>query len=371
MSLPISIQREIDDLVRRFNATNPANSIPVEAALAVADVESDGKPYSVVGGVKRPTILFEPHLLYRRLTGEARDEAVSLKLASKAWNKKLYGKTQAARWAQIAAAQELLGRYGLDKAIAIECTSFGVGQVLGSHWQSLAFSSVTEFFDLVNHDVAGQVEVMLRYVVVNDLDDELRDGRWAAFARGYNGPGYAKNGYHTKMAAAALEYGGEVKAADGMLRMGSKGARVRELQALLVRAGYQVKVDGDFGPSTKAALKQFQKASGLTVDGVYGPQTETALGQHRQGAGDKVGAQKPTEVKEVLEGGGAIGGGVVVEVIQTKVDEATTALQAIDGFQPWLGYGLGALSVLALGLALYGGYRAFIGWKNSLQTVEA
>lgn len=371
MSLPISVQREIDDLVLRFNATNPTNSIPSEAGLAVVDVESAGKPYSIVSGEKRPTILFEPHLLYRRLSGDARDEAVALKLAAKVRNKKLYGKTQSDRWGQIAAAQDLLAKHGLPEGIAIECTSFGVGQVLGSHWKSLGFSSVTEFFDLVNRDVAGQVEVMLRYIVVNDLDDELRDGRWAAFARGYNGPDYARGKYDTKLATAALAYGSDSKAPDGMLRMGSKGARVREMQALLLRAGYQVKVDGDFGPSTKAALKQFQKAHLLTVDGVYGPQTESALGQFRQGAADKPGAQKPTEVKEVVEGGGAIGGGIVVETLQNKVDEATVALQQVDGFQPWLGYGLAALSAIALSLALYGAYRAFTGWRNSLTTAEA
>jgi hypothetical protein len=369
--LPISIQREIDDLVLRFNAANPTNTIPTEAALAVVDVESNGKPYSVVGGVKRPTILFEPHLLYRRLSGAARDEAVAARLAAQKRDKKLYGKTQADRWAQIAAAQELLRRHKLDPGIAIECTSFGVGQVLGQNWKALGFGSVNEFFDLVNRDIAGQVEVMLRYIVVNDLDDELREGRWAAFARGYNGPAYAQNHYDTRMAAAARQYGGDVGVADGMLRMGSKGARVREMQALLVRAGYQVKVDGDFGPSTKAALKQFQKAHGLSVDGVYGPQTESALGQFRQGAADKPGSQKPIEIDGVAQGGGGIAGGIAVETLQNKVDEATATLQQVNGFEPWIGYGLAALSLIAVGLAVWGTWRLVSGWLASTRTVEA
>ena len=30
----------------------------------------------------------------------------------------------------------------------------------------------------------------------------LRAKNWAGFARAYNGPGYARRGYHTRMAAA-------------------------------------------------------------------------------------------------------------------------------------------------------------------------
>ena len=62
-------------------------------------------------------------------------------------------------------------------------------------------------------------------------------------------------------------------AARPLLRMGSQGAAVRELQALL-----KVAVDGKFGPKTREAVLRFQRSRNLTADGVVGPRTWQALG---------------------------------------------------------------------------------------------
>lgn len=56
------------------------------------------------------------------------------------------------------------------------------------------------------------------------------------------------------------------------LRKGSKGDDVKKLQAAL-----HVAVDGDFGPKTEAALKQFQKDNHLVADGICGPMSWAAL----------------------------------------------------------------------------------------------
>jgi chitosanase len=57
-----------------------------------------------------------------------------------------------------------------------------------------------------------------------------------------------------------------------------QGDDVSALQQALTRAGFPVTVDGTFGTSTDAAVRQFQQQKGLTVDGIAGPATRSALG---------------------------------------------------------------------------------------------
>lgn len=63
------------------------------------------------------------------------------------------------------------------------------------------------------------------------------------------------------------------------LQEGSTGPAIAKLQAKLKKLGFNPgRVDGDFGPATKAALIGFQKSAGLLADGIAGPRTQTALG---------------------------------------------------------------------------------------------
>ncbi|MDQ6605260.1 MAG: peptidoglycan-binding protein [Actinomycetota bacterium] len=62
----------------------------------------------------------------------------------------------------------------------------------------------------------------------------------------------------------------------------AQGDLVVWAQEHLISAGQNVAVDGDFGPSTLAAVKRFQAAKGLTADGVIGTATWTALLRYRE-----------------------------------------------------------------------------------------
>ncbi|MBA2460755.1 MAG: peptidoglycan-binding protein [Actinobacteria bacterium] len=61
------------------------------------------------------------------------------------------------------------------------------------------------------------------------------------------------------------------------LRRGRVGWDVAVLQFLLARHGIGRVIDGYFGPETRAAVRHFQRRSGLAVDGIAGPQTLAAL----------------------------------------------------------------------------------------------
>lgn len=85
--------------------------------------------------------------------------------------------------------------------------------------------------------------------------------------------------------ASARESVGEstslVTEAVAVLRQGSKGGEVKEVQRRLKQWGYYSgSVDGVFGAATKKAVIAFQKKNGLTADGVVGKATYKALGMN-------------------------------------------------------------------------------------------
>ena len=89
---------------------------------------------------------------------------------------------------------------------------------------------------------------------------------WEAFARGYNGPGFERHGYDRKIAAAYARQTGQAdaetagrKGTHDLLGRGSRGAAVVDLQQMLTALGYPLDDDGQFGPATERAVKDFQR----------------------------------------------------------------------------------------------------------------
>ncbi|MDT8715429.1 N-acetylmuramoyl-L-alanine amidase [Clostridium sp. 19966] len=68
-----------------------------------------------------------------------------------------------------------------------------------------------------------------------------------------------------------------VAAVNNLLKLWSSGAAVNDLQTKLNKVGYNLTVDGVFGPNTFNAVQDFQHKHGLTVDGIVGPNTLAAL----------------------------------------------------------------------------------------------
>ncbi len=66
-----------------------------------------------------------------------------------------------------------------------------------------------------------------------------------------------------------------------VLRQGSSGGEVKEVQRRLKNWGYYTgAVDGIFGAGTKKAVIRFQQKNGLTADGIVGKATYKALGMN-------------------------------------------------------------------------------------------
>lgn len=69
-----------------------------------------------------------------------------------------------------------------------------------------------------------------------------------------------------------------------VLKLGSVGSDVAEVQSVLRRMGLDPgAADGEFGPKTQRAVREFQKMFGLTPDGVIGPLTWRILGRYLLG----------------------------------------------------------------------------------------
>lgn len=262
------IKAEITRIAQAFDL-EPA------ALLAIADVESGGRAFALVDGRHEPLIRFEGHYFDRRLSQADREIARTAGLASPIAGAVANPRSQAGRWKMLAQAQ------AIDRKAAHEATSWGLGQVMGAHWAWLGFADVDALVAEARSGAAGQARLMARYIVKSGLAPAIRQRDWESFARGYNGPGFARNAYHLKIAAAFRRHAGTVahdtQNADAPLRQGSAGASVAVLQRTLSALGYPLDVDGKFGPATSAAVKSFQRDHGLAADGIVGAETRRAI----------------------------------------------------------------------------------------------
>lgn len=261
-----------DAVVKEAHAAATLAGIEPAALLAVMEVESGGRLFAVVNRRNEPLIRFEGHYFDRRLSGRKQARARKLGLASPTAGAIANPSTQAGRWALLGKATEI------DAKAAYESTSWGIGQVMGAHWLWLGFASVQALVAEARSGAAGQIRLMVRYIDKAGLIGALNAHDWPAFARGYNGPGYARNSYDSKLAAAyARHASGSGRTTDPVLRLGSKGEAVADLQRHLARLGYSLQADGLFGPATREAVRRFQKDKGLAADGIVGPQTRATL----------------------------------------------------------------------------------------------
>lgn len=79
-------------------------------------------------------------------------------------------------------------------------TYWGMFQIGGYNYKLCGCSSVKEMVERVSDSEFSQLEMFAVFIRNAGMLDALQKKDWRKFARKYNGPSYAKRGYHTRMA---------------------------------------------------------------------------------------------------------------------------------------------------------------------------
>lgn len=185
---------------------------------AVLDVESNGSGFDKRG---RPAMLFEPHVFWRELgAGPKRDHATKLGLAYPKW-KRGYPADSYPR---------LIAAMKIDETAALKSASWGLGQILGANHRAAGYATVQGMIAAFCEDEEHHLAAMVRFIITNGLDDEIRRHDWAGFARGYNGAGYAQNRYDVRLSQAFAKWA-RIKNTPWS---GTDAARESELNAIVL-----------------------------------------------------------------------------------------------------------------------------------------
>lgn len=326
------------------------HKVPLDALLAVVEIESAGDK-EAIPGTGLPVIRWEGHYFYR-LT-DKKDMARRQGLAHPRAGAVKNPRTQKRRYEILEAAA------AIDEYAAYGSISIGIGQVMGSHYDTLGFASPKAMFDHAKGGVEKQLDLMIRYIVRFGLMDEVRRLDWSGFARGYNGPAYAKHGYHTRLERAYRRWSRQPKdpPSSGLLRIGSRGRDVRELQTLLRRAGsYNAAIDGDFGPKTKEAVMDFQGEMGLQIDGIAGPKTMAKLTRFKVTPDDADEPESPLASDEGKVAVSTGAGGASLTAAAEQLDHAAHGVPSTLSIV--LNTGAAILIVASIGLGLYAWWRS-------------
>jgi hypothetical protein len=166
----------------------------VAAVRAVAEVESRGSGFDAQG---RPTILYERHVFARNTAPKGRFNAQFPDISfGKPYEKGTFGNGEQ-QYVKIARA------YALDPVAALKAPSWGMFQILGENHKACGFADVKPYVLAMFTSPAAHLRAFVAFVRASPgLHEALIARDWAAFARAYNGPLYARYEYDKKMAAA-------------------------------------------------------------------------------------------------------------------------------------------------------------------------
>jgi hypothetical protein len=249
------------DFTGKTTAISPAGFAAVANALGVKApelwtvfaVETSGCGFLPD---RRPPILYERHIFSRLTGGQFDDGDISSPTPGG------YGPSGAPQYDRLARA------IALDRSAALQSASWGLAQIMGMNFAMVGFGGVEDMVSAMCDTEDGQMLAFAAFLKSSKLETALQSHDWTTFARGYNGPNYARNRYDTNL--------------QGQFQKFSTGAlpdiTTRAAQLYLTLQGFNPgPVDGIAGSLTRAALQQFQQANGLPVTGLADDGTLAAL----------------------------------------------------------------------------------------------
>jgi hypothetical protein len=201
--------------------TDFAQALEIEEATlrAVAEVEAAGSGF-LPPPSQKPKVLFEGHA-FHRLTG-GRYSKAHPNISYPKWNRKKYSGSLAGEWRRLDDACQL------DRIAALQSASWGLFQIMGFNYPYCGCADVEAFVAAQHEGATQQLALFVKFVSRPPYLPALRAHNWAAFAKAYNGPGYAQNKYDSKLAAANKRWSAELSkpvAAGGAAKRAVKIAR--------------------------------------------------------------------------------------------------------------------------------------------------
>ena len=161
----------------------------------VMAVECRGSGFDKQG---RVLALYEPHIAYRVSADTQRARLVARGLAYPKWGEKPYPRDS---YPSFIAASEI------SREIACKACSWGLGQILGTNYAQAGYGSAVAMVSAFAGGEDEQAAAKARFIVATPgMHRALLAHDWAGFASRYNGPGYVKNAYHTKLSASYARF---------------------------------------------------------------------------------------------------------------------------------------------------------------------
>lgn len=191
---------------------------------AIAQVESAGESFLKDGRVK---ILFERHWFYKKMrealsradvranvaiklnlaiptganAGEALLEALCKSYPNICDPESGGYKGNEAEWPRLNLAMDF------NIEAACQAASYGGYQLMGFNWKAAGFGSAKEMMLEMAKSESRQFLAAIKFIKANpSMHASLKRADWATFAMMYNGTGYKKNNYDTRLAAAESDW---------------------------------------------------------------------------------------------------------------------------------------------------------------------